>query len=233
MTDLHGFGFVVPHWAYWGWLAIMPLILLYWIKREEAKKGIEPPAPDEELAIEVMAEEDPVLHVEGNRFTKVIDKISEYSGVFIALWTVNAVIAYFYEVVMRYIFNMPTIWVHEASFLLFGMQYLMVGAYALLHGAHVRVDILYVKLPERGRVGMDIFTSVFFFIFAFALIGTSWVFFASSYGMGETTLETWGIQYWPVKLLMLTGAVLITLAGLSKLIKDIMLFRLMGEDNKK
>lgn len=232
MNDLHGFGFVVPHWAYWGWLAIMPLIYMYWLNREEAKNKAGPATPDEELALDILAEEDPALHTEGNRLTRIIDKISDYSGVFIALWTVNAVVAYFYEVVMRYVFNMPTIWVHEASFLLFGMQYLMTGAYALLHGAHVRVDILYVKLPPRGRVGMDIFTSVFFFIFAIALMGTSWVFFTSSYGMNETTLETWGIQYWPVKLLMFTGAVLITLAGLSKLIKDIMLFRLMGEGNK-
>jgi len=232
MNDLHGFGFVVPHWAYWGWLTLMPLLMMYMIKREAAKCIPPPKALDEELALDVLAEEDPVLKVQGNRFTKLIDKISDFTGIFIALWTVNAVVAYFYEVVMRYIFNMPTIWVHEASFLLFGMQYLMTGAYALLHGAHVRVDVLYVRLPERGRVGMDIFTSVFFFIFAMALIGTSWGFFVSSFEMGETTIETWGIQYWPVKLLMFSGAVLLTLAGLSKLIKDIMLFRAMGEASR-
>lgn len=229
MNELQGFGFVVPHWAYWGWLAVMPLILMYLNRRKQKQIVTEPTTPDEELALDVLAEEDPVIHTEGNRFTQLIDKISDWSGVFIALWTINAVVAYFYEVVMRYLFNMPTIWVHEASFLLFGMQYLLTGAFALLHGSHVRVDILYVKLPKRGRVGMDIFTSVFFFIFAFALMGTSWAFFESSYGMNETTIETWGIQYWPVKLMMFVGAVLITLAGLSKLIKDIMLFRRLGE----
>ena len=233
MNDLQGFGFVLPHWAYWGWLTIMPLVLMYFIKRKASREPVVPPTPDEELALEILAEEDPVLHVEGNRFTKLIDKVSDFTGVFIALWTVNAVVFYFYEVVMRYIFNMPTIWVHEASFLLFGMQYLMTGAYAMLHGAHVRVDIMYVKLPPRGRVGMDIFTSVFFFIFVLALMGTSWTFFVSSFEMNEITLETWGIQYWPVKLLMFTGAILLTLAGISKLIKDIMLYRLMGEEKNK
>ena len=232
MSDLQGFGFVVPHWLYWGWLTIMPLVFMYIIKRRASREKEIPLTPDEQLAFDLLAEEDPVLNVEGNKFTKIIDKISDFTGIFIALWTVNAVIAYAYEVVMRYIFNMPTIWVHEASFLLFGMQYLMTGAYAMLHGAHVRVDILYVKLPPRGRVGMDIFTSVFFFIFVIALMATSWIFFISSYGMIETTLETWGIQYWPVKLLMFTGAILLTLAGISKLIKDIMLFRLMGEEKK-
>lgn len=232
MNDLQGFGFVLPHWGYWGWLTIMPILFMYLVKRNTSKEIEVPLTPDEELALKILAEQDPVLHAEGNRVTKFIDKVSNYTGVFIALWTINAVVFYFYEVVMRYIFNMPTIWVHEASFLLFGMQYLMTGAYAMLHGAHVRVDILYVKLPPRGRAGIDIFTSVFFFIFVLALMGTSWTFFVSSYGMNEITLETWGIQYWPVKLLMFTGAILLTLAGISKLIKDIMLFRLLGEEKK-
>lgn len=233
MNELQGFGFVVPHWAYWGWLAFMPLLMLYLVKREQSKGIVDIPTIADELVPDILADEDPVVHIEGNQVTKIIDKISDYVGVFIAFWTVNAVVFYFYEVVMRYLFNMPTIWVHEASFLLFGMQYLMTGAYAMLHGAHVRVDILYIKLPPRGRVGMDIFTSVFFFIFVIALMGTSWAFFTSSYGMNETTIETWGIQYWPVKLLMFTGAVLLMLAGISKLIKDIMLFRLMGEEKNK
>ncbi len=233
MNDLQGFGFVVPHWAYWGWLAIMPLIMMHFIKRESLKKQAIPLTDDEKLALKLLEEDNPIASdIVSNRLTKTIDKMNDFIGVFIALWTINAVVAYAYEVIMRYVFNMPTIWVHEASFLLFGMQYLMTGAYALLHGAHVRVDIIYIKLPPRGRVGMDIFTSVFFFIFSLALMGTSWSFFQSSLGMNETTIETWGIQYWPVKLLMFTGALLLVLAGISKLIKDILLFRQLGEVNQ-
>ncbi|MBT0963295.1 TRAP transporter small permease subunit [Denitromonas iodatirespirans] len=222
------FGFVLPHLVYWGWLAIMPLIFIPWARWQEARQP-QAPTPDEKLATELLAEEDPALHVETG-VTRVIDALSKWSGIFVAFWTVNAVVAYFYEVIMRYVFNQPTIWVHESCFLLFGMQYLLAGAYTLLTGGHVRVDVLYIKLPPRGRVGMDIFTSVFFFIFAIALFGTSWGFFMSSYGMGETTVETWGIQYWPVKATMVIGASLLLLAGISKLIKDIVLFRRMGRE---
>nr|WP_267313323.1 TRAP transporter small permease subunit [Nitrogeniibacter mangrovi] len=77
---------------------------------------------------------------------------------------------------------------------------------------------------------MDIFTSIFFFIFAIALLGTSWGFFVDSYHMHETTVETWGIQYWPVKGMMVLGAVLLLLAGISKLVKDIVLFHRMGQE---
>lgn len=230
MSELEGFGFVLPHWLYWGWLAIMPLLMIAldkWALRRGEEK-----LEHYKLVPEIQADEDPVVHrhFKGNRFTQVLDWISNKSGLFIAFWTINAVCFYFYEVIMRYLFNMPTVWVHEASYLLLGMQYMLAGGYALLEGAHVRVDVVYNKLPERGRVGMDIFTSVFFFIFAFVLTITSWVFFIDSYNMHEVTVETWGIQHWPVKGMMLLGSVLILLAGLSKFIKDIMLFIRMGKE---
>lgn len=224
MSDLEGFGFVMPHWLYWGWLAVVPLILMLLTRGTGDRSS----RPDESTAIDELAEEDPARLSHGNRFTRAVDRVSDLSGVFVAFWTINAVLAYFYEVVMRYVFNMPTIWVHEASYLLFGMQYLLAGAFALLHGSHVRVDILYVKLPERGRAGIDIFTSIFFFVFVLALMGTSWRFFFDSYLMDERTMETWQIQHWPVKGMMFLGAVLIALAGVSKLIKDIRLYRRLG-----
>ena len=228
MSDLGDVGFVMPHWLYGGWLTVMPLIMIA-IERSNKKKGEKDPHDHPYLG-EVLADEDPVIHhhVKGNWLCRCIDWMSESSGIFISFWTVNAVCFYFFEVVMRYLFNMPTIWVHEASFLLLGMQYLLAGGFALLHGAHVRVDVLYNFLPERGRVGMDIFTSMFFFVFAIALIITSWTFFQDAYVMNETTVETWGIQYWQVKGLMFVGSVLLLLAGVSKLIKDITLYIQMG-----
>ncbi len=211
--------FVLPHWIYWGWLAIMPLIFM-WFTRDAKPSG----TPDEETAMKVLAEEDPALHAPGNAFTRVLDWITDKSGLFVSLWTVNAVCVYFYEVVSRYIFDAPTIWAHQASYLMFGMQYLLAGGFALLHGDHVRVDVVYIKLPRRAQIGMDIFTSTFFFIFAVALAGSCWRFFFDSLDMGEVTEETWQVQFYPVKGMMVLGGILLTLAGLSKLTKDILLF---------
>ncbi len=231
MSDLEGFGFVMPHWLYWGWLAVMPLIMIALDRWRSAD-----PQPETETDVPVggeLQEEPSALAYrpsDENLFTRAVDWMSDKTGLFISFWTVNAVCFYFFEVIMRYIFNMPTIWVHEASFLLLGMQYLLAGGFALLHGSHVRVDVVYNYLPERGRVGMDIFTSMFFFMFAFVLVLTSWTYFSNSYSMGETTVETWGIQYWPVKAVMLLGSVLILLAGISKLLKDISVFIRLGRE---
>ena len=222
------FGFVLPHWLYWLWLAVMPLVLIYWANRQEASKGKVEPHIDS-VGLPHGEDDHSGVDYKENALTRMIDKVSVASGYLCAFWTVNAVAAYFYEVIMRYIFNMPTIWVHEACFLLFGMQYLISGAFTLKEEGHVRVDVLYVKLPLRGQIGMDIFTSVFFFVFVLALLGTSSVFFEQSFQMGETTVETWGVQYWPVKGMMVLGGILLLLAGISKFTKDIMTFRAMKQ----
>ena len=200
--NLESIGFVLPHWLYWGWLAFIPLVVI----AIGHKGGVLQPVPYEEGAGTV---------------ERTLDWISDRSGLFVALWSVTAVCFYTYEVIARYIFAMPTIWVHESSFLLFGMQYMMIGAYGLLHGSHVRVDVLYTKLPPRRKAAFDVVTSVFFFIFVFAMMATSWRFGVESLAMDERSVETWQIQYWPVKALMFVGAVLILLAGVSRLIKDI------------
>ena len=202
--------FVLPHWLYWAWLIVMPPLFMLLTRR----RGGEAEKPEQGTGA-----------APGNAVTRALDWLSEQSGLFVSLWTVNAVCAYFFEVVARYIFNAPTIWVHQASFLMFGMQYLLAGAFAYLHGDHVRVDVLYVKFPKKGRAGLDVFTSIFFFICALALLGSSWRFFMDAVNMFEVTEETWRVQLYPVKGTMVVGAVLLVLAGVSKLLKDLRLFR--------
>ena len=217
------FGFVLPHWFYWGWLAVMPIVMIivcYALERRQfAKDGTLPQSSKHE---------DPDAYETSNPIIRIIDWLSEHSGQFVAFWTINAVVFYAFEVIARYIFNKPTIWVHESSFLLFGMQYLLAGAYAYLHGSHVAVDIVYNKFPKRGQYGLDIFTSIFSFVFFITLIGTSYKFMMDSIGMRERTMETWQIQYYPVKTMMFVGGILILLATASKLYKDIKRFNQLG-----
>ncbi len=221
---LYDFGFVLPHWFYWGWLVVSPIVLIIWsyyLENKKKQRG--------ELVV-TEEEEGPNGPDASNAMTRVIDWICEHTGQMVGFWTITAVCFYAFEVIARYIFNKPTIWVHESSFLLFGMQYLLAGAYAYLHNSHVAVDIIFARLPPRGRYGMDIFTSVFSFIFFIVLMGTSWKFFMNSLGMRERTVETWQIQYYPVKGIMVVGGILITLAAISKLYKDIKHFNQLGRN---
>lgn len=65
-----------------------------------------------------------------------------------------------FEVCMRYIYNMPTIWVFETT------HYLEIGvmtwglAYALSKGAHIKVSAVIERLPRRVRGWTDAVASL-------------------------------------------------------------------------
>jgi TRAP-type mannitol/chloroaromatic compound transport system permease small subunit len=157
--------------------------------------------------------------------TDWIDNINTRIGAFVAWWAVIAVFVYYYEVMARYIFNSPTNWVHESMFLMFGMQYMLCGAFAYKDDQHVRVDVFYAQLSRRGKAIADIVTSVFFFIFVITMLWTGARFAMDAVNVGEHSFTEWGVQYWPVKLMIPIGAFLLALQGISKLIKDIMIVR--------
>ncbi|MBL8484783.1 MAG: TRAP transporter small permease subunit, partial [Rhodocyclaceae bacterium] len=181
---------------------------------EQAVKPL-PPAPTTRRAAAAAAG----MH---NRFTDLIDRLSRRIGEYVAYWAVLAVFAYYYEVLARYVFNSPTNWVHESMFLMFGMQYLLCGAYAYLEDQHVRVDVFYARFTPRGKALADLATSLFFFVFVLTMLWTGARFAWDAIGVGEHSFTEWAVEYWPVKLAIPIGAALLALQGLSKLLKDIL-----------
>lgn len=165
---------------------------------------------------------DDLVHIHAKKgIIQYIDKLSYYSGEYVAYWGIIAVFVYYYEVTVRYVFNSPTNWAHESMFLMFGMQYLVAGAYAYLTNSHVRVDIFYAKFSQRNKAIIDIITSLFFFIFAGTLLITGYIFAVDSLMQNEVSFTEWGIQYWPIKFALVVGAILLLLQGISKLLKDV------------
>jgi TRAP-type mannitol/chloroaromatic compound transport system permease small subunit len=154
-------------------------------------------------------------------FVDFTNRLNDFVGRFVAYWSILAVIVYYYEVLARYVFNSPTNWAHESMFLMFGMQYLLAGGYVLRYNGHVRVDVIYIHFSERTKAIIDIFTSVFFFIFVLTLLWTGWTFFYDSFSIGEVSFTEWAIQYWPVKMAIPVGAALLLLQGLAWLTEDI------------
>jgi TRAP-type mannitol/chloroaromatic compound transport system permease small subunit len=191
---------------------------------EASRRPVEPvapPPPDVPLA---GTAEDPTLRVH-TRFTDAIEWVNVRAGEYVAYWAIISVFVYYYEVIARFFFNSPTNWVHESMFLMFGMQYMLSGAYAYKEDQHVRVDVIYAMFSPRGKAIADIITSVFFFIFVGTMLVTGARFAMDSISFDEHSFTEWGVQYWPVKLMIPLGAGLLLLQGVSKLIKDIVIVR--------
>jgi TRAP-type mannitol/chloroaromatic compound transport system permease small subunit len=188
------------------------------VRRRRAEEPL-PTEPPEEVAFH----EDPPPAIPGlpGRIARGIDGFIRVTGELVAYWAVLAVFAYYFEVIGRYVFNSPTNWVHESTFLMFGMQYMVAGAYAYRGESHVRVDLLYTHLSPRAKAACDLIGSVFVFFFLAVMAWTGWTFASQAVAMGEVSFTEWGIQYWPVKLMIPIGAVLVILQAFARLIRDI------------
>lgn len=225
--------FVLPHWLYWSVLLIGSLAAMYLIDRS-FRRGYTTTSAVIDEAAPVSSEY--LVPVSGNAFTRAADLVSGFTGRYVGYWALIAPFVYTYEVVVRYLLNSPTNWAHESMFLMFGMQYLLAGAYALREDGHVRVDVLYTRLSPLLRAALDLLTSVFFYIFALALIFTGWTFFAQSMAgdqfffaagyRNELSFTEWAIQYYPVKLTIFLGGVLLLLQGTARFVQDVQAYRL-------
>ena len=121
-------------------------------------------------------------------FLQGLEKVSEWSGrVFIWLIVPLTSVVVF-EVISRRIFNAPHIWATEVTDFLYGPHFMLVAAYALLYGSHIRVDVIYNRFSLRKRGILDCFTYlVFFFPFCIIVFTNGILFAYTSWSIGETS----------------------------------------------
>jgi len=155
------------------------------------------------------------------RLLELIDNLNEWVGRIIAPLSLVMIAVIVCEVLLRYIFNNPTIWAHETAAMLFGAYFILGGGYALRHRAHVNMDVIYDRLSLRGKGILDVVTSPLFFIFCGLLLWEGGQMFWNALQIGERTSSYWKPLTYPVKLMIPLGASLILLQGSAKLIRDL------------
>ena len=150
-----------------------------------------------------------------------IDNISEWSGKAVSFLIPIICFVMMYEVIGRYGLNAPTVWSFELSFFLCGTAIIVGGAYALRHGSHVNVDIVYARFSPRVRATLDVITAFVFFAFVGVMAWLSVDFAGKSVKYLEHSDSLWAPPVFPFKMMMPLGAWLITLQGFSKFIRDL------------
>src|SRR5438876_2807587 len=94
---------------------------------------------------------------------RVIDKFTDTTGTWVAWLNVPLVLAVAFEVIARYVFNAPTIWSFDVTYMLYGTIFMLGAAYALHKGSHIRTDFFYEKWTSRTTGMVDSISSVLFF----------------------------------------------------------------------
>lgn len=158
------------------------------------------------------------------RILSLIDGISEWSGRLISGFIFLLAFLLLYDVVMRFAFNAPTIWCHELALHVFGAYAVLAGPYALLHGEHVKIDIVYNRFSPRGRAVIDVITYPLFFIFIGLLLYHGFNIGMRSFELRQTVSPSpWASPLWPVKLTVPLAALLMLLQGLAQYIRTLTL----------
>jgi TRAP-type mannitol/chloroaromatic compound transport system permease small subunit len=151
-----------------------------------------------------------------------IDKISEWSGKIFSFAFLAASFVVVYAVIMRYLFNRPTVWGLELTIYLCGATYLMSGGFAELKNSHIRIDSLYNKFPQKVQLLVNIFlTGPLVFFFCLVLIWYSWEWALEALINNEHSMTLWNPIIWPVRMLIPLGTLVLFLQCLGRFIRDI------------
>lgn len=149
------------------------------------------------------------------------DALAEGLGWVARIVTLVLVGSMLYEVVARYVFNAPTMWAFDISYMLNGVLFLLGAAYALKHDAHVRIDFLSQKFPLRVQQGIN---AVVYLLVLLPLVGAfSWIATGKAYRAYLTgaveEVSPWAPLMWPFYGALALGLWAMTLQLLAEGIK--------------
>lgn len=132
-----------------------------------------------------------------------------------------------FEVIVRYLFNSPTPWALDVSFIMYGTMFMMAGAYALSRGQHVRGDFLYRTWPVRVQARVDLVLYIFFFFPGIiALMFSGWKYASRSWGYAEVSVNSpAGIPIYQFKTVMVAAGILLFIQGIAQVMRCILAMR--------
>jgi len=108
-------------------------------------------------------------HVNGGGSASILDRIVDGFGMIGGVLILCNAVFITFEVVMRYIFNAPTIWVQEVTIYLTILSGFLALAYALKENAHVKVDFVSVHLRGRTALALEILAALMAILFVAVL----------------------------------------------------------------
>jgi TRAP-type mannitol/chloroaromatic compound transport system permease small subunit len=160
-------------------------------------------------------------------FIRFADRLSAWFGKAFGWLIMLMTFGVSYEVLVRYVFNKPTPWSLDVSFIMYGTLFMMGGAYTLSRGGHVRGDFIYRTWPARRQAMVDLVLYIFFFfpgILALTLAGLKYS--SRSWGYSEVSINSpAGIPIYQFKSVMVAAGLLLLIQGIAQVFRCILCMR--------
>lgn len=122
----------------------------------------------------------------------------------------------FYDVLMRYLFHRPTIWVTEISIYMLQFLVFIPAGMLVIEGSHLRVTVWIEALKGRLRHIAEIATTLMILPYAFVLIWYGWSYTDRALQRGTLSPTLLQVPLWTVYMMIPIGGVLLILGALTK-----------------
>ena len=151
------------------------------------------------------------------RFVYFVDRINTFIGKTVSWSILVLTFAVCYEVFARYVLRAPTEWAFDASYMLYGLLFMVAGPYTLARNNHVRGDFIYRTWSPRRQAAMDlVLYFLFFFPGIFALVYAGIPFMQMSWLMNEHSMNSPnGPPIYPFKALIPIVGSLMAIQGIA------------------
>jgi TRAP-type mannitol/chloroaromatic compound transport system permease small subunit len=133
------------------------------------------------------------------------------------------------NVLLRYAFHTGSVWSQELEWHLMAPICLFGMSYALRHGEHVRVDVLYASFTNRTKHLVGIITALLAIAISLIVIKLSWNYVLQSWDIGEGSANPGGIPArYVLKAMIPIGFALFALQSLAEGIHSYVAWRRAG-----
>ena len=130
------------------------------------------------------------------------------------------------NVLLRYGFSLGWIWAQELEWHLLVPIVLFGMSYAMRHGEHVRVDILFANFSPRLKHAVDLLAAFLAMAFALIVVVLSLPYVGQSWSIGEGTANPGGIEYrYIIKAFIPLGFALLFVQSLAQAIHSFLALR--------
>ena len=154
-----------------------------------------------------------------DRFVDAVGRITAWSSFALALVMGG-------NVLLRYGFNTGSVWSQELEWHLMSPICLFGMSYALRHGEHVRVDVLFASFSQRNKYLVELISAVLAMAISLIIIKLSWAYVMQSWSIGEGTANPGGISArYLLKGLIPIGFALLFLQSLAQAIQYFLAWR--------
>jgi TRAP-type mannitol/chloroaromatic compound transport system permease small subunit len=156
------------------------------------------------------------------RLSGAIDRLNESIGGVCNWLVLAACLVSAANAMIRYAFSYSSNGYLELQWYMFAVLVMFGAAYTFKRNEHVRVEIFYVMLSERGQLWLDLVGTLCFLIPSCLLLSyLSVPFFLDSYDTLEMSGNAGGLVRWPIKAVLPLGFAMLALQGVSEVIKRI------------